>query len=90
MYSNEAERANIYLAPMAETGFSHRLTAYKIVGHFFGLSYLNISLKNQVDNRFLRISNISVHRSQIDRVQNRETFLWTVISEYIAEKSGGQ
>ena len=23
------------LAPVAETGFSHRLTAYKIVGHFF-------------------------------------------------------
>ena len=40
---------------MAETGFSHRLTAYKIVGHFFGLSYLNISGNNQVDF-FLRIS----------------------------------
>ena len=29
------------IAPVAETGFSHRLTAYKIVGHFFGLSYRN-------------------------------------------------
>ena len=31
------------LAPVAETGLSHRLTAYKIVGHFYGLSYLKIS-----------------------------------------------
>ena len=31
------------LAPVAETGFSHRLTTYKIVGHFFGLSYRKIS-----------------------------------------------
>ena len=45
---------------MAETGFSHRLTAYKIVGHFFGLSYLKISLNNHVENSFFRISNISV------------------------------
>ena len=29
------------LAPVAETGFSHRLTVYKFVGHFFGLAYLN-------------------------------------------------
>ena len=49
-----------YLAPVAETGFSHRLTAYKIVGHFFGLSYRKISGNNQVKNRFFRISNISV------------------------------
>ena len=48
------------LAPVAETSFSHRLTAYKIVGHFFALSYLNISGNNQVENRFFRISNISV------------------------------
>ena len=47
-------------APVAETGFSHRLTAYKIVGHFFGLSYLKISGNNQVENIFFRISNISV------------------------------
>ena len=26
------------LAPVAETGFSHRITAYKIVGHFFVIS----------------------------------------------------
>ena len=45
---------------MAETGFSHRLTAYKIVGHFFGLSYRKISGSNQVKNMFFRIGNISV------------------------------
>ena len=45
---------------MAETGFSHRLTAYKIVGHFFGLSYRKISGSNQVKNSLFRISNISV------------------------------
>ena len=47
-------------APVAETGFSHRLTAYKIVGHFFGLSYLYISRHNEVENCFFRSSNISV------------------------------
>ena len=45
-----------HLAPVAETG----LTAYKIVGHFFGLSYRKISGSNQVKNMFFRISNISV------------------------------
>ena len=41
---------------------SHRLTAYKIVGHFFGLSYqiMNISGNNQGENSFFRISNISL------------------------------
>ena len=48
------------VAPVAETGFSHRLTAYKFVGHFFGLSYLNISANNQVEILFFRFSNISV------------------------------
>ena len=48
------------LAPVAETGCSHRLTAYKIVGHFFGLSYRKISGSNQVKKCFFRISNISV------------------------------
>ena len=38
------------LTPVA--GFSHRLTAYKIVGHFFGLSYRKISGSNQVKNSF--------------------------------------
>ena len=47
------------LAP-AEAGFSHRLTAYRIVGHFFGMSYRKISGSNQVKNRFFRINNISV------------------------------
>ena len=45
---------------MAETGFKHRLTALKIVGHFFGLSYMKISGSNQVKNSFVRIRNISV------------------------------
>ena len=40
------------LASVAETGFSHWLTAYKIVAHFFGLWYLNISGNNQVENSF--------------------------------------
>ena len=40
------------LAPMAETGFSHRLTAYEIVAHFFGLSYRKIAGSNQVKNGF--------------------------------------
>ena len=48
------------IAPVTETGFSHRLTAYKIVRHFFGLSYQKISGNNQVKNIFFRISNISV------------------------------
>ena len=42
---------------MAETGFSCRLPASKIVGHFFGRK---ISGSNQVNNSFFRISNISV------------------------------
>ena len=45
---------------MAETGFRHRSTAYKIVGHFFGLSYRKISGSNQVKNSFFSISNISL------------------------------
>ena len=51
---------DVDVAPVAETGFSHRLTANKIVGHFFGLSYLKLSGNNQVENIFFRISNISV------------------------------
>ena len=49
-----------YLAPEAETGFSHILTAYKIVGHLFGLSYRKISLNNRVKNILFRMSTISV------------------------------
>ena len=48
------------LAPVAGTGFSHRLTAYKTVGLFFGLSYRRKLGHNQVEFFFLRISNISV------------------------------
>ena len=33
------------LAPVAETGFSHILTQYKVVGHFFGLSYLSLGVE---------------------------------------------
>ena len=46
--------------PVVETAFSHRFTAYRIVGNFFGLSYLNRLGNNQVKNSFFRISNISV------------------------------
>ena len=51
------------------SGFCHRLTAYKIVGHFFGLPYLNISGTKQVENIFFRSSNISVpcRHSQLRR-----------------------
>ena len=45
-------RHTMILSPVAETGFSHRLTAYKIMGHFFGLSYRKISGNNQVKNCF--------------------------------------
>ena len=40
------------LTPVAETGFSHRMTVYKFVGHFFELSYRKISGHNQVKNIF--------------------------------------
>ena len=48
-------------APVAETGFSHRLTAYKIVGHFFGLSYREISLINLVEIVFLESITFQLH-----------------------------
>ena len=34
----------IEITPVAETGFSHRLTPYKNVGHFFGRLYLRLAL----------------------------------------------
>ena len=43
-----------------DSPISHRFTAYKIVGHFLGLSYRKISGSNQFKNIFLRISNMSV------------------------------
>ena len=49
------------VAPVAETGFSHRLTTYKIVGHLFGLSYLNISGNNQVKIVFLESVTFQFH-----------------------------
>ena len=63
LYCNEpslSELGHSLIAPVAETGFSLKLTAYKIVGHFFGLSYRKISGSNQVKNCFFRIINISV------------------------------
>ena len=69
------------LAPVAQTGFSHRLTVYKIVRHFFGLSFLNISGTNQVENISLKISYISVpcpHAQLRGRtvIKMLWTFLW--------------
>ena len=66
------------LAAVAETGFSHRLTAYKIVGQFFGLSYRKITGNNQVKNSFFRISNISVTCPHA-QLRGRTVFkkLWT-------------
>ena len=66
------------VVPVAETGFSHRLTAYKIVGHLSGMSYRKISGHNQVKNSFFRISNISVpcpHAQLRDRAVIKK--LWT-------------
>ena len=60
IHGSTSALACLSIAPVAETGFSHRLTAYKIVGHFFGLSYLNISGNNQAKTCFFRIINISV------------------------------
>ena len=49
------------LAPVAETGFSHRLTAYKIERHFSGLSYLNISGTIQIENIFFKSVTFQFH-----------------------------
>ena len=49
------------VAPVAATGFSHRLTAYKIVRHFFGLSYRKISGSNQVKIVFLESVTFQFH-----------------------------
>ena len=46
---------------MCETGLSHRLTEYKIVGHFHGLPYLKISGNNQVKNIFLESVTFQFH-----------------------------
>ena len=43
-----------------DTGFSHRLTPYKIVGPFFGRSYLRLVLKYSGRKYHFRIRNISV------------------------------
>ena len=53
------------LAQVAKTGFSHRLTAYKILGHFFGLSYLNISGNNQVEESVACQSHAPLLRSEV-------------------------
>ena len=49
------------LVPVGETGLSHRLTVYKIVGHFYGLSYLKISGNNRVENIFLESVTFQFH-----------------------------
>ena len=76
------------LDPVAETGFSHRLTAYRIVGHFSGLSYRKISGNNQVENSFIRISNISVpcpHAQLTGRIVNKK--LWTCFGLWGLDRS---
>ena len=75
---NRLGQARLELAPVPETGFSYRLTAYKSMGHFFGLSYLNISGNNQFKNIFFRISSILVtcpHAQLRGRTVNKK--LWT-------------
>ena len=76
------------VTPVAETGFSHRLTAYKIVGHFFGLSYRKISGSNQVKNRCFRISNISVLCSHA-QLRSRTVIkkLWTFFGTWGRDRS---
>ena len=46
-------------SPVAETGFSHRITAYKSVGHFFGLSYWKISGSNQIKNSVVFLESVT-------------------------------
>ena len=73
---------------MAETGFSHRFTAYKILGHFFGLSYRKISGCNQVKNIFFRISDISAlrpHAQLRDRIVIKK--LWTLFGPWGRDRS---
>ena len=76
------------LAPVAETGFSHRLTVYKFVGHFFGLAYLNISGNNQVENIFFRIRNISVECTHA-QLRGRTVIkkLWTFFGTWGRDRS---
>ena len=76
------------IAPVAETGFSHRLTAYKIVGHFFRLSYRKISRSYHVKNSFFRISNISVpcpHAQLRGRTVIKK--LWTFLGPWGRDRS---
>ena len=50
------------LAPVAETGFSHRLHgSVQNRGHFFGLSYRKTSGSNQVKNIFLESVTFQFH-----------------------------
>ena len=73
-------------------GFSHRLTAYIIVEHFFGLSYRKNSGSNQVKNSFFRISNISVPclHAQL-RVRGRTVIinkkLWTFFGPWRRDRT---
>ena len=77
-WSNSHSHSQSLIDPHCWNPIAHRLTAYKIVGHFFGLSYRKISGSNQVKNSFFRISNISVpcpHAQLRGRAVNRK--LWT-------------
>ena len=73
---------------LIETSFSHRITAYKIVGHFFGLSYRKISGSNQVKNSFFRISNMPVpcpHAQLRGRTVIKK--LWTFFGPWVRDRS---
>ena len=73
---------------VTKTGFSHRLTAYKIVGHFFGMPYRKISGHNQVENIYFRISNILVpclHAQLRDRTVIKK--LWTFLGPWGRDRS---
>ena len=64
------------VAPVAETGFNHRLIAYKFVGHFFGLSHRGIIRSKIV---FLESVTFQSHArmlsSQVAQVNKK---LWTL------------
>ena len=80
------------MPPSTISPTGHRLTAYKIMEHFFGLSYRKISGSNQVKNSFFRISNISVPclHAQL-RVRGRTVIinkkLWTFFGHWRRDRS---
>ena len=56
LLANDLALRVVHITPVAEAGFSHILTPYKIVGHFFGRSksclVLDLTLTNQVESSF--------------------------------------